>query len=59
MEWKKYAELKRIDGTIEYFFRFEFSKLKFKLQLEKKSCEFDDIFYLCQQFKCEAGNEGN
>ena len=54
MEWKKYAESVRSDGTIEYFFRLEFSKLKFKLQLEKKSCEFDDIFYLCSQFKCEV-----
>jgi len=54
MDWKKYAESKRIDGTIEYFFRFEFGKLKFKLQIDKRSCEYEDIFYLCQKFKCEV-----
>ena len=54
MEWKKYAESVRSDGIIEYFFRFEFRKLKFKLQIDKRSCEYEDIFYLCQQFKCEV-----
>jgi len=54
MEWKKYAESVRSDGMIEYYLRFENNKLKFKLQVGVRSCEYDDIFYLCQQFKCEV-----
>jgi len=54
MEWKKYAESNHIDGVIEYYWKFENNKLKFKLQVGKRQCEFDDIFYLCSQFKCEV-----
>jgi len=54
MEWKKYAESNHIDGIIEYYWKFENNKLKFKLQIGTRNCEFDDIYYLCDQFKCEV-----
>ena len=55
MEWTKYATSKTISGDFNYYFRFENGKLKFKLEHINlmHSTEFDDIFYLCHQYKCE------
>ena len=54
--WTKYAESECITGKFNYYFRFENGKLKFKLERMDimHSTEYDDIFYLCHQYKCEV-----
>lgn len=56
MEWTKYATSKTISGDFNYYFRFENGKLKFKLEHLNlmHTIEYDDIFYLCNQYKCEV-----
>ncbi len=54
--WTKYAESECITGKFNYYFRFENGKLKFKLERVDimHAIEYDDIFYLCNQYKCEV-----